>query len=608
MSFFSELKRRHVVKVAVTYAIVAWLLIEIAATLLPAFAAPDWVLRVVVLLLAIGFVIALVLSWIYDLTPTGTERTDSAEATGHPITANQKLNALVIGALVLAVLFLGVDRYLDEPTPEAEPVAAESDASTATNTIADLTRERHSIAVLPFANESAAEENAEFFANGIHHDILTQLAKINSLSVISQTSVEAYRDSPKLMSQIGEELGATSIVEGLVQRAGDMVRINVQLIDSATDEHLWAEIYNSELTVDNIFEIQASVATNIAAALEAELLPAELERIERVSTGSTEALELYWRARALVPNINMVPPPEFHDLLDQAIELDPEFALAYALKGVEYAFMMRRGDPVLSVVDREALARGYAEKALDLDPDTGLAHFALGTIAQFRWRGAEALAAHQRALELAPNDFDILDDFSRVASALGRHEEAIALGQRAAELSRGNAGTALAYAYLRADRPDDAEAAVTNADTVFGGQLGLYIALARGDEADLLEWLRVGEEELLSETNAARVQRLCLLIYGYGRLGQSDKAAEYFSSIDFEAFPEGSWYFTYLRLLVYLGVGDAERALEFVNRIASRQNVQGGLDMLIANNTLLDPILDTPRFVEARSRIVFTAE
>jgi TolB-like protein len=274
MSFFSELKRRHVVKVAVTYAIVAWLLIEIAATLLPAFAAPDWVLRVVVLLLAIGFVIALVLSWIYDLTPTGTERTDSAEATGHPITANQKLNALVIGALVLAVLFLGVDRYLDEPTPEAEPVAAESDASTATNTIADLTRERHSIAVLPFANESAAEENAEFFANGIHHDILTQLAKINSLSVISQTSVEAYRDSPKLMSQIGEELGATSIVEGLVQRAGDMVRINVQLIDSATDEHLWAEIYNSELTVDNIFEIQASVATNIAAALDAKLLPA----------------------------------------------------------------------------------------------------------------------------------------------------------------------------------------------------------------------------------------------------------------------------------------------------------------------------------------------
>lgn len=246
MSFFSELKRRHVVKVAVAYAIVAWLLIEIAATLLPAFDAPDWVLRVVVLLLAIGFVIALVLSWIYDLTPTGTERTDSAEATGHPITANQKLNALVIGALVLAVLFLGVDRYLDEPTPEGGTVLDQELESMAIDAIAVLSRDRQSIAVLPFANESAAEENAEFLANGIHDDILTQLAKINSLSVISRTSVEAYRDSQQLMSEIGEALNATSIVEGRVQRAGDMVRINVQLIDAATDEHLWAEIYNSE--------------------------------------------------------------------------------------------------------------------------------------------------------------------------------------------------------------------------------------------------------------------------------------------------------------------------------------------------------------------------
>jgi len=258
MSLLGEIKRRKVFQVAAVYAVVAWLLVQIVDVVNEPLSLPDWFDTAVIMALAIGFPIAVILAWAFDLTPEGVVKDQGTDPNG-----GRRIEYVLIGLLVVSVGWLAYRVEIIPPQPFVEVVTEE--------VIADLSRDRHSIAVLPFANESAAEENAEFLANGLHDDILTQLAKINSLSVISRTSVLAYRDTLKLMSEIGEELGATSIVEGRVQRAGDMVRINVQLIDAATDMHIWGEIYNRELTADNIFEIQANVATSIAAALEAGL-------------------------------------------------------------------------------------------------------------------------------------------------------------------------------------------------------------------------------------------------------------------------------------------------------------------------------------------------
>ena len=205
MSFFSELRRRNVFRAGVAYAVVGWLLIEVASTILPIFEAPQWVLQTITFVIFLEFPLVLVLSWAFELTPQGIERTSTvpAEASSPPATG-RKLNYVITVVLALAVIVFAVDRFLLVPNvsmPQAE--------------IAD----RRPIAALPFANESAAEENAEFFANGIHDNLLTQLAKVSSLKVISRTSVMEYRDSPKNMRQIGQELGVATILEGLKSAA-----------------------------------------------------------------------------------------------------------------------------------------------------------------------------------------------------------------------------------------------------------------------------------------------------------------------------------------------------------------------------------------------------
>ncbi len=593
MSLLGEIKRRKVFQVAAVYAVVAWLLVQIVDVVNEPLSLPDWFDTAVIMALAIGFPIAVILAWAFDLTPEGVVKDQGTDPNG-----GRRIEYVLIGLLVVSVGWLAYRVEIIPPQPFVEVVTEEA--------IANLSRDRHSIAVLPFANESAAEENAEFLANGLHDDILTQLAKINSLSVISRTSVLAYRDTLKLMSEIGEELGATSIVEGRVQRAGNMVRINVQLIDAATDIHIWGEIYNSELTTDNIFEIQANVATSIAAALEAELSPAELESIERVSTDSTEALALYWRARELVPNIRSTPPVEFHEYLDEAIELDPDFALAYALKATDYAFSMIRPDATGSILSREALARGYAEIALDLDPQIGFAHFALGSIHRFRWRGAEALAEHQRALELSPNDFDILDDFARVSSALGRHEEAIALARRAGDL--GQATYLLAMNLWRAGRHDESAGMLREARGSGPGfgisvQLAL-IELSRGNDAAARAELARGEEGLAGGYGEFGLVNLSNMIYAQGRLGNAEAASRYFSEFDARApsdiYSVGYW------AIAYLGAGDEAQALRWMTVLADENDVWVGSAVLLADNTLGDPVLDQPEFVEVRDRIGFT--
>ena len=265
MSIFRELNRRGVIRTGVAYTIVAWLLIQVADILLDAFETPGWIFRLLIILLAIGFPVSLVISWFFEFTPRGLMR----ESTIEPDMARKRVfrgsvNVVIMSILVSALALFAVDRFWLRSGSAPGP-STESDNN-------------RTIAVLPFINRSSLEED-RYFAEGIHDDLLTTLAKIDSLRVTSRTSVMRYGDGNTSIPEIGRELGVASVLEGGVQRAGQQVRINAQLIDAATDEHLWAETFDHEISTDNLFAIQSEITRAIAGALRAQLSKEDIQQL-----------------------------------------------------------------------------------------------------------------------------------------------------------------------------------------------------------------------------------------------------------------------------------------------------------------------------------------
>ena len=278
-NFFAELQRRHVYKVAVAYAVVAWLLIQVAAQTFPIFEIPTWCVRLVVVLLALGFPIAVILAWAYELTPEGIKRTESVDPEKSVRRrTGRTLDFLIIGVLAAVIALLVFDRVRSRPA--------------ATSGVPDK-----SIAVLPFENLSAQPENAHFAA-GVQDEILSTLAKIAELKVISRTSTNLYKASgPRNLREIAAQLGVAYLLEGSVQRAQNRVRVNAQLVRAQDDAHVWAQSYDRELS--DVFAIQTEIANTIAGQLHARISPTERAAIDRPGTADVIALELYMRARAL---------------------------------------------------------------------------------------------------------------------------------------------------------------------------------------------------------------------------------------------------------------------------------------------------------------------
>ncbi|MCB1599793.1 MAG: tetratricopeptide repeat protein [Xanthomonadales bacterium] len=349
MSLLAELKRRNVFRMAGLYLVGAWLVVQIAETLLPIFHTPDWVLQALVVLLAIGFLPALVFSWVFELTPDGLKRDSDVDPTRSvaPQTA-QRMDRLILVGLVAAIAVVAADRYWPRenaagpPTATTAPPTEQTDQTTtaAMATAADpakpavaATSGTQLVAVLPFRNRSARAEDA-YFAEGVHDDLLTQLSKLGALKVISRTSMMHYADTTKTIPQIAAELGAAVVLEGAIQRAGDNVRVNVQLIDGVSDVHLWAENYDRKLTTETIFAIQADIAHAVASALQVVLSPEESSALRAGSTQNLQAYEAFLRgkllsgASALSAERSRQAIAEF----DRAIALDPDFAEAYARK------------------------------------------------------------------------------------------------------------------------------------------------------------------------------------------------------------------------------------------------------------------------------------
>jgi TolB-like protein len=454
---FAELRRRNVIRMAGLYLVGAWLIVQVAETVLPAFDVPGWVLRATIILLAIGFVPALVFAWVFELTPDGLKRDSDVDPSRSvaPQTARRMDQLTLAGVLVLLAV-IAADRWWPR---DAAPAAAEVAVATAGVAPASTGRagDKGLVAVLPFRNRSVREEDA-FFAEGIHDDLLTQLSKVASLRVISRTSMLRYRDSEKSIPEIARETGAAVVLEGAVQRAGDQVRINMQLIDGASDEHLWAETYDRALTADNLFAIQADIARVVTGALQAVLTPAEEAAIVAGSTRSVEAYEAFLQGK-LLSQFDRISAERIARALaqfDRAIALDPQFADAWARKaraqlaGYWYAL----GDPGL----REAAAVTLAEarrlapdatetwmaeayhaywgqqdyaraesvlaRVLERSPEHAEAWLARGFVARRDGRFEDALSAVRRALEIDPVDREALGDLGITLSVLGRFDQA----------------------------------------------------------------------------------------------------------------------------------------------------------------------------------------
>src|SRR5256714_5473343 len=319
-TFLTELKRRKVYRVAVAYAIVAWLLVQAASILFPTFEAPPWVMKVFVTAVILGFPVALILAWAFELTPEGLRRSEEVaprESKTHKL--GSKWTTVIVTAAVLAAALLAFQFVRTRRAP-----AIEQPKQTAPTAALDK-----SVAVLPFENLSSDKENA-FFAQGIQDEIITTLSKISGPPVISRTSTARYNSAPENLSEIARQLRVSNVLEGSVQKAGDRVHINVQLIQADTDAHLWAQSYDRQLI--DIFSVEAEVAKSIADSLQATLSPQEKARVETKPTTNADAYVLYLRAR----DYQMRPDNFLQDfnsaaqLYKQAIALDPNFALPTA--------------------------------------------------------------------------------------------------------------------------------------------------------------------------------------------------------------------------------------------------------------------------------------
>lgn len=435
MSFFNELKRRNVFKVGVAYLITAWLLIQVADMLLDNMDAPAWVLQAIFVVLIVGLFVTLLVAWAFELTPEGIKKEKDVDRS-QSITpqTGRKLNTAIITILVLALGYFAWDKFMIRPVQDADTLQAVSENGAEKAVDSGLPTDK-SIAVLPFDNRSNQAED-EFFTAGIHDDLLTQLAQISSLRVISRTSVVQFKGTSKSIREIAELLGVATVLEGGVQRAGNQVRINMQLIDAATDAHLWAQTFDRELTANNIFSIQSEIATAVTEAMRATLSPEEHQRIRSVPTENMQALEEYFKGRAEMDQRTRPAIESSRLRFEQARQLDPDFALAYAGEAQAILLLADNGTAYgdIPVAETLKLARPLLEKALQLAPGDAQVLAVYGLLESNSFDQELALDYFARSLDMNPSSGEVLN-WQRLSEwGAGRIKDATETGRRMVEV------------------------------------------------------------------------------------------------------------------------------------------------------------------------------
>ncbi|MFZ3377671.1 MAG: tetratricopeptide repeat protein [Chthoniobacterales bacterium] len=581
-NFFAELKRRNVYKVAVAYAVVGWLLVQVATQVFPFFEIPNWGIRLVVLFIVIGFPIALVIAWAFEATPEGIKRTEVADAM--PSTTGEKRQAWIyiaaIGAAIsVALFFLG--RY------------------TMRTTIAPLSgAPAKSIAVLPFDNLSRDPDNA-YFAEGVQDEILTRLAKVADLKVISRTSTQRFKSAPSDLREIAKQLGVANILEGSVQKANDQVRVNVQLINALTDAHLWAEIYDRKL--NDIFAAESDIAKTIAETLQAKLTGSEKTAMSKAPTSNPEAYELYLKGRFFWNKRTGADLRKAIDYFNQAIAKDPNYALAYS--GLADSYLLLSPYGAAAPKDSVPQAKAAVKRALELDDTLAEAHASSARILSgFDFDSQRAIAEFERALQLNPNYATAHHWFAAgPLLALGRFDESIAEAKRSIELDPlsmiNNADFGNDYYFAR--RYDEAIAQLRKTIEIEPHSylahyyLGEALQL-KGQMPDAIAEYRRAVE--LDDDPFA----LALLGQSYARAGRRDEANKILTQLNQEA--KTRYVDAYGVGLVFLGLGDKSHAMDELER-AYREN-DGGDIYNIKIDPMLDDLRGNPRFEALSEKII----
>ena len=418
--FFAELKRRNVYKVAIAYAVVAWLLLQIATQVFPFIEIPNWAIRLVIMLIVIGFPIALVIAWAFELTPEGIKRTEDVDLS--PTLrrkTGRKLDFFIIAVLLLVIGILLFQRLHPSVSPAVSSALDKS------------------IAVLPFDNLSRDPDNA-YFSDGIQDEILTKLAGIGDLKVISRMSTAKYKSRPEDLKTAARELGVATVLEGSVQRADDKMRVNVQLLDARVDTHLWAKSYDRDLK--DVFAVESEVAQEIADTLQAKLSPRQSNALATAPTRDTEAYDLFLKGEYEEHQAESALNAELFDRAQtfyrQALARDPNFALAYARLAYSELNLFWFVTPSSYLTSAEqAEIKANIDRALAIAPASPDAHLALAVFHYWGYRDYDStLRKLDRTVELQPNNADARATYAYIYRRRGEWKRSLAELDRAAEL------------------------------------------------------------------------------------------------------------------------------------------------------------------------------
>jgi adenylate cyclase len=477
-SFFVELRRRRVIRIAVVYAIIGWVVIEVASTVLPHLNLPDWAVTLVIVLVALGFPIAVIMGWMFDIGPHGVERTAPlAEA---PNTKATKL----------------------APSQGSARPAIETP-----KTLAKADPDRRTIAVLPFVNMSGDAEN-EYFSDGISEEILNLLTKLPQLKVSSRTSSFFFKGKEIDIPMVAAKLDVGTVLEGSVRRAGDRVRITAQLIDVESDSHLWSETYDREFK--DVFAIQDDIAKSIVDALQVTLSPKERRAIQSAATSDVQAYDFYLRGRKFFYAMNRRDYHHAISMYEHAIKLDPKYAAAWAGLADTYSYLYRYADASPENVAKAIEASGHA---VQLEPDSAEAHASKGLALSISKQPGEAERHFEMAMMLNPNLFEAYVFYGRYCSSQGNFEKAARLYTQASEVNPADYNTpiclSMAYAAMgrRNEELDARRRALQlaqqhlqmNPDDARVRYLGAGVLAVLGEKGKAAEWadlaLQLGGDE-----------------------------------------------------------------------------------------------------------------
>jgi len=579
-NFFAELKRRNVYKVAVAYAIVGWLVMQIAATVVPALHLSDAITTAVVLLVILGFPIALIFAWAFELTPEGLKRTEIADELPKKSARSRAWIYVVIvaGAISVSLFFFG--RYTANSKPGG---LTEAPAK--------------SIAVLPFENLSGNPENA-YFTDGIQEEILMRLAKIADLKVVSRTSTVRYKRSPENLREVATQLGVANVLEGSVQRTADRVHVNVQLIKAASDAHLWAEAYDRQLT--DIFAVESEIAKTIAETLQTKLTGSERNAIAAQPTENTEAHQLYLKGRYLWNRRTGENLKKALAYFEQAAEKDPHYALAYS--GMADSCVLI---PIYSAgtpQDYLPRARAAARKAVELDDTLAEAHTSLAYVSFVDFENAQSAKEFERAIFLNPNYAMAHHWYGSVLlNALGRFDQAIAEVKRALELDPVSPifSVSLGAVYTRARRYDEAIAQLQDTVEMHPEFYWAHRFLGWALELKGATGQAMAEYRKAFELNDDPVV-LALLAHAEASIGKQNEARQILAQLTEEA--TARYVPAYAFAVIHLSLGEKDQALDWLEKAARDHD---GLYSIFFNvDQYLDPLRGDPRFEALVSAIL----